>query len=192
MLPRSTLWGPVALAQVTSTPCIRQRQAKATPLVLVSAAGPWGSGRSRDLTTKDDGGGVVAPAVMPNGGRPGHTPTAGTPATGPAPARRGPHPGLGPCPRRCSAPRPEAGAGRYPPGSEGGQAAAEAFLLRHDLRSPGRAHGRPAHRRWRSEGVCPTPAPQIVFQAYGQTVTAQTERLGRLALARHEQGKTWR
>ena len=55
----------------------------------------------------------------------------------------------------------------------------KAFWLRHDIRSPGRAHGRPAHLRWRSEVVCPTPAQQIVLQEDVQTVTAQTERLGR-------------
>jgi transposase len=32
----------------------------------------------------------------------------------------------------------------------------------------------------------------MVFQAYVQTVTAQTERLGRLALALHEQVTPWR
>jgi transposase len=67
-----------------------------------------------------------------------------------------------------------------------------AFVLRHDLRSPGRAHWRPAHRRWLSAVGCPTPAPQIVLQADVQTGTAQTERLGRLARARHEQVTTWR
>jgi hypothetical protein len=40
--------------------------------------------------------------------------------------------------------------------------------------------------------LCPPPAPQIVCQAYVQTITAQTDRLGRLALARHEQVQTWR
>jgi transposase len=40
--------------------------------------------------------------------------------------------------------------------------------------------------------VCPTPAPQIVFQEYVQTVTEQTERLQRLEHALHEQVKTWR
>jgi transposase len=40
--------------------------------------------------------------------------------------------------------------------------------------------------------VCPTLAQQIVFQAYVQTVTAQTARLGRLALDLHEQVHTWR
>jgi transposase len=66
------------------------------------------------------------------------------------------------------------------------------FLLRHDIRYTGRAHWSPAHLRWRSEVVCPTPAQHMVFQEYVQTVTEQTERLGRLALARHEQVHTWR
>jgi hypothetical protein len=68
----------------------------------------------------------------------------------------------------------------------------KAFLLRHDIRSTGRANWSPTHLRWLSEVGCPTPAQQSVFQAYVQTVTAQTERLGRLELERHEQVKTWR
>src|SRR5215468_2948412 len=67
-----------------------------------------------------------------------------------------------------------------------------ACLLRQDIRYTGRAHWRPAHLRWLSEVVCPTAAQQMVFQEYVQTVTAQTERLGRLELALHEQGQTWR
>src|SRR4029453_7589232 len=68
----------------------------------------------------------------------------------------------------------------------------QAFVLRHDIRSTGRAHGSPAHRRWLSEVGCPTPAQPIVLPASVQTVTAQTERLGRLELARHAQVQTWR
>jgi transposase len=68
----------------------------------------------------------------------------------------------------------------------------KACLLRHDLRSTGRATWSPARLRWLSEVVCPTPAQQIVFQEYVQTVTEQTERLGRLELERHEQVTTWR
>jgi transposase len=68
----------------------------------------------------------------------------------------------------------------------------KAFLLRHDIRYTGRANWRPAHLRWLSEVVCPTPAQHIVFQEYVQTVTEQTERLGRLELALHEQVQTWR
>src|SRR5499433_2821032 len=63
----------------------------------------------------------------------------------------------------------------------------KAFLLRHDIRYTGRANWSPAHLRWLSEVVCPTPAQQIVFQEYVQTVTEQTERLGRLELGRHAQ-----
>src|SRR4029434_865452 len=55
----------------------------------------------------------------------------------------------------------------------------KAFLLRHDIRYTGRASWSPAHVRWLSEVVCPTPAQQIVFQEYVQTVTEQTEHLGR-------------
>jgi transposase len=40
----------------------------------------------------------------------------------------------------------------------------KAFLLRHDIRSTGRANWSPAPLRWLSEVVCPTPAHQIVFQ----------------------------
>jgi transposase len=68
----------------------------------------------------------------------------------------------------------------------------QAFVLRHDIRSTGRAHWSPAHRRWLSEVGCPTPAQPIVLPASVQTVTAQTERLGRLELARHAQVQTWR
>ena len=40
----------------------------------------------------------------------------------------------------------------------------KAFWLRQDIRYVGRANGGPAHLRWLSEVVCPTPAQQIVFQ----------------------------
>src|SRR6266702_4679677 len=68
----------------------------------------------------------------------------------------------------------------------------KAFVLRHDIRYTGRANWSPAHLRWLSEVVCPTPAQHIVFQEYVQTVTEQTERLQRLEHALHEQVKTWR
>jgi transposase len=68
----------------------------------------------------------------------------------------------------------------------------KAFLLRHDIRYTGRANWSPAHLRWLSEVVCPTPAQQIVFQEYVQTVTAQTARLQRLEHERRAQVQTWR
>jgi transposase len=68
----------------------------------------------------------------------------------------------------------------------------KALLLRHDIRSTGRATWGPAHRRWLSEVVCPTPAQHIVFQAYIRAGPEHPDRLQRLEQARHEQGTAWR
>jgi transposase len=59
----------------------------------------------------------------------------------------------------------------------------KAFWLRHDIRYTGRATWSPAHLRWLSEVVCPTPAQQLVFQAYVRAVHEQAERLQRLEQA---------
>jgi transposase len=67
----------------------------------------------------------------------------------------------------------------------------KAFLLRHDIRYTGRATWSPAHLRWLSEIVCPTPAQQIVFQDYVRAVTEHSERLGRIEQERHDQVHTW-
>jgi len=64
--------------------------------------------------------------------------------------------------------------------------------LRHDIRYTGRATWGPAHLRWLSEVVCPTPAQHSVFQTDVRAVTAHTERLQRLEQARHEQVTAWR
>ncbi len=66
------------------------------------------------------------------------------------------------------------------------------FLLRHDIRYTGRATWSPAHLRWLSEVVCPTPAQQIVFQESVRAVTDHTERLVRLEHALTDQVQTWR
>jgi transposase len=68
----------------------------------------------------------------------------------------------------------------------------KAFLLRQDLRYKGRATWGPAHLRWLSEVICPTPAQQIVFQEYVRAVTEHSERLQRLEQELHEQVKSWR
>jgi transposase len=68
----------------------------------------------------------------------------------------------------------------------------KAFLLRHDIRYTGRANWGPAHLRWLSEVVCPTPAQQIVFQEYVRAVTEHTARLQRLAQELHEHVHAWR
>jgi transposase len=68
----------------------------------------------------------------------------------------------------------------------------KAFLLRQDIRYVGRATWGPAHLRWLSEVVCPTPAQQIVFQEYVRAVHEQTERLQRLEQERQDHVKAWR
>jgi transposase len=68
----------------------------------------------------------------------------------------------------------------------------KAFLLRQDIRYTGRANWNPAHLRWLSEVVCPTPAQQIVFQEYVRAVSEHTERLQRLDQALQEQMQAWR
>jgi transposase len=68
----------------------------------------------------------------------------------------------------------------------------KAFLLRHDVRYTGQATWGPAHLRWLSEVICPTPAQQIVFQEYVRAVTEHTERLQRLEQELHEQVIAWR
>jgi transposase len=68
----------------------------------------------------------------------------------------------------------------------------KAFLLRHAIRSTGLATWGPAHLRWLSEIVCPTPAQQIVFQEYVRAVNEHTERLQRLEQALYEQVQAWR
>jgi hypothetical protein len=54
-------------------------------------------------------------------------------------------------------------------------------LLRHDIRYPGRATWNPAHLRWLSAVVCPTPAQHIVFQEYGRRIHLMRKRAELLA-----------
>ena len=68
----------------------------------------------------------------------------------------------------------------------------KAFWLRHDIRYTGRATWGPAHLRWLSAVVCPTPAQPIVFQESLRAVSAHTERLQRLEQERKDQVQTWR
>jgi transposase len=172
---------------------MRQRPSKAKPLVFVSAAGPCGSWRSRSLTNKDDICWVVAPSLMPQkAGDRVHTdrrdamPLARLLRAGALPP--------------VSVPALDAAALRDLRRAReetlreltAAKLRLQACLLRHDIRLTGRATWSPAPRRWRSAGGCPPPAQPSVFPADVQPVTAQTERLGRLALARHAQGNTWR
>jgi hypothetical protein len=60
------------------------------------------------------------------------------------------------------------------------------------MRTLCRATGGPAHLRWRSEVVCPTPAQHIVFHEDVRTVTEHTERLERYEQERTDPVQTWR
>ena len=68
----------------------------------------------------------------------------------------------------------------------------QAFLLRHDIRYTGRATWGPAHLRWLSEVVCPTPAQQIVFQEYVRAVSEHSDRLQHLDQELREHVTAWR
>jgi transposase len=68
----------------------------------------------------------------------------------------------------------------------------KAFLLRQDLRYAGRASWGAAHLRWLADVVCPTPAQQIVFQAYVRAVSEHTERLQRLEAELPALVQSWR
>ena len=68
----------------------------------------------------------------------------------------------------------------------------KAFLLRQDIRYTGRANWNPAHLRWLSEVVCPTPAQHIVLQEYVRAVNEHTERLQRLDPELQDQVQSWR
>jgi transposase len=67
-----------------------------------------------------------------------------------------------------------------------------ALLLRHAIRYPGRATWSPAHLRWLSEVVCPTPAQPSVLHEDIRAVTDPTARLARLAQERTDQVQPWR
>jgi transposase len=172
---------------------IRKLQSKAKHVVFVYEAGPCGYGLYRYLTKKDSVCWVVAPSLIPTRAgdrvttdrrdalqlarlmRSGDLTPVYVPAVDDAAIRD------------LSRAREETLRDL-----KAAKLRRTAFVLRHDIRSPGRANWSPAHLRWLSEVVCPTPAQQIVFQEYVQTVTAQSERLGRLALELHEQVQTWR
>jgi transposase len=172
---------------------MRKLQSQATHLVFVSEAGPCGYWLSRYLTKKDDVCWVVAPSLMPKKAgdrvttdrrdarqlarlmRSGDLPPVYVPAVDDAAIRDL---------RRAREETLRA--------LQAAKLRRKAFVLRHAIRSTGRANWSPAPLRWRSEVVWPTPAQPIVLQAYVQTVTAQRARLGRLELERHEQVTTWR
>src|SRR5712691_1284383 len=185
--------GTVGTRQWDLDTLIRQLQSKSKQLVFVDEAGPCGSWLSRSLTKTGDVCWVVAPSLMPKKAgdrvktdRRDARPLARlmrsgdlTPVSVPAIDDE--------AIRDLSRAREEALRDL-----KAAKLRLKAFLLRHDIRYPGRAHWSPAHLRWLREVVCPTPAQHMVFQEDVQTVTEQTVRLQRLAHARRDQVQTWR
>jgi transposase len=185
--------GPMGTRQCDSDQRIRKRQSKAPHLLFVYEAGPCGSWLSRSLQKKDSDCWVVAPSLIPKkaGDRVKTDRRDAVPLA--RLARSGDLPPV-------SVPKVDEEAIRDLTRAreetisdlQDAQFRLKAFLLRQDIRSAGRATWGPAHLRWLAEVVCPTPAQQIVFQAYVRTVTEHTERLGRLEQALRAQVTTWR
>jgi len=188
-----TFLGTIGTRQVDIDQLVRQLQSKAQHLVLVYEAGPWGYWLYRDLTKQGHLCSVVAPSLMPQ--KPGdRVKTDRRDAVQLARLRRSGE--LTPvyvptvedeAIRDRSRAREEALRDR-----KAAKCRLKAFLLRQDIRYTGAATWGPAHLRWLAEVVCPTPAQQIVFQAYVRAVTEHTERLGRLAQELQEQVTAWR
>src|SRR5437879_11088925 len=143
--------GTIGTRQCDIDKLLRHLQSKGQQLVFVYEAGPCGYGLSRYLMKKGYVCWVVAPSLMPK--KPGdRVKTDRRDARQLARLMR---------------------SGDLPP----------VYVPAVDdeaIRYTGRANWSPAHLRWLSEVVCPTPAQHIVFQEYVQTVTEQTARLQRL------------
>jgi transposase len=185
--------GTIGTRQCDIDTLLRQLQSQGQQLVFVSEAGPWGYWLSRSLMKQGSVCWVVAPALIPKKAgdrvktdrrdarqlarlmRSGDLTPVSVPAVDNAAIRD------------LSRAREDTLRDL-----KAAKLRLKAFLLRHDIRYTGRANWSPAHLRWRSEVGCPTPAQQSVFQEYVQTVTEQTERLGRLDLELHEQVTPWR
>jgi transposase len=172
---------------------IRRRPSQATHLLCVYEAGPCGSWLYRDLTQTGDDCWVVAPSLLPK--TPGdRVKTDRRDAVQLARlARSGDLTAV-------DVPKVEDEAIRDLTRAredtirdlKSAKFRLKAFLLRHDIRYTGRATWGPAHLRWLSEVVCPTPPQQIVFQEYVRAVNEHTERLQRLEQELPDQVKSWR
>ena len=159
-----------SLGTVGTRPCaldtrMRKRPAKATHLVLVSAAGPCGAGLSRELSKQAAVCWVGAPALMPQkAGDRGPTarrdarPLARRMHSGDRPPVEGP---AGADAARRALRRARADTRRA---LQAATLRRKACWLRHDSRSTGRAPWSPAHRRWLSAVVGPPRLPKASFR----------------------------
>jgi transposase len=188
-----TYLGTIGTRQCDIDQLIRTRQSKANHLIFIYEAGPCGSWRYRYLSKKGDDCWVVAPSLMPK--KAGDRVTTDRRDAVPLArlARSGDLTAVDVPTVEDDAIRDLSRAREDTLSAlQDAKCRLKAFLLRHDIRSTGRAKWSPAHLRWLSEVVCPTPAPPIVFQAYVRAVTAHTARLQRLEQARQEHVHAWR
>jgi transposase len=188
-----TSLGTIGTRQCDIDQLLRKMQSKATHLIFVSEAGPCGSWLSRYLRKKDDDCWGVAPSLIPKkaGDR---VKTDRRDALQLARLARSGDLTVVYVPqvhdeamRDLTRARADAISDR-----KDAQFRLKAFLLRHDIRYTGRANWGPAHLRWLSAVVCPTPTQQIVLQEYGRAVQEHTERLHRLEHELHEHVQAWR
>jgi transposase len=159
-----TYLGTIGTRQGDIDQLIRRMQSKAKHLIFVYEAGPCGYWLYRDLTQKGYDCWVVAPSLIPK--KPGdRVKTDRRDAVQLARlARSGDLTAV-------DAPQVEDEAIRDLTRAredtirdlKSAKFRLKAFLLRHDIRYTGRATWGPAHLRWLSEVVCPTPPQPIVF-----------------------------
>ena len=184
-----TSLGPMGTRQCDIDHLLRTMPSKATHLLFVSEAGPCGSWRYRSLRNKDDDCWVVAPSLIPKktGDR---VKTDSRDARQRARLARAGELTAVYVPQVHDAAMRDLTRAREEAlrDLKDAQCRLNAFVLRHAIRSTGRANGRPAHLRWLSKVVGPTPTPQIVFQEYVRAIHEHTARLQRLAQARQEPG----
>jgi transposase len=185
--------GTVGTREYDSDTLIRTRQSTSTQLVFVYEAGPCGYWLYRDLTKQGHLCRVVAPSPIPNKAddrvktdlcdtvqrarlmRAGDLSPVDVPSVNDEAIRD--------LSRAREETLRDLKAAKF---------RLKAFWLRHAIRDTGRANWSPAHRRWRSEVVCPTPAPQMVIQVYVRAVHEPVERLQRLERELTAQGRIWR
>jgi transposase len=185
--------GTIGTRKAAIDQLVRTLRAKAQHLLFVYEAGPCGSWLSRYVTKKGQGCWVVAPSRIPK--QAGDRVTTDrrdaiqlarwmrsgdpTPVYVPAVEDK--------AIRDLSRAREDAIADL-----KTAKFRLNAFLLRHDIRSTGRATWGPAHLRWLAAVVCATPAQPIVFQASVRAVYEHTAGLQRLGQALQEQVTSWR
>ena len=160
-----TSLGTLGTRQCDIDQLVRKMPSKATHLICVYEAGPCGSWLSRSLTKKDYTCWVVAPSLIPKkaGDR---VKTDRRDAQQLARLARSGDLTVVDVPQVEDEAMRDLSRAREDTLSDLKDAKfrLKAFLLRHDIRSTGRANWSPAHLRWLAAVVCPTPAQHIVFQ----------------------------